>query len=266
MSLCCTICPYCLSVLYIKVCISTPYSILTLPTPLSSLASTSLFSISVSLFLFCYMYFSFLLLDSAYKWQHTVFVFICLTYFTKHNTLYVHLHGCKWQSVILFILFLWLSNIPFHVYKGICIYSESHLVVSDSLWPHGLYSSLNSPGQNTGVGSLSLLQGIFPTHGLNPGLLHCMWILYQLSHREAQEYWSGYPIPSLADLPNPGIELGCPALQADSLPTSYQGNPMCIYHIFFIHSSVAINLGCFHILTVVNNAATNIELRIALFI
>ena len=40
----------------------------------------------------------------------------------------------------------------------------------------------NSPGQNTGVGSLSLLQGIFPTQGLNPGLLHCRRILYQLNH------------------------------------------------------------------------------------
>ena len=40
----------------------------------------------------------------------------------------------------------------------------------------------NSPGQNTGVGSLSLLQGIFPTQGSNPGLPHCRQILYQLSH------------------------------------------------------------------------------------
>ena len=41
--------------------------------------------------------------------------------------------------------------------------------MSDSLWPHGLYSSWNSPGQNTGVSNLSLLQRIFPTQGLNPG-------------------------------------------------------------------------------------------------
>ena len=47
----------------------------------------------------------------------------------------------------------------------------------------GLYSSWNSPGQNTGVGSLSLLQGIFPTQGSNPDLLHCRWLLYQLSHQ-----------------------------------------------------------------------------------
>ena len=38
------------------------------------------------------------------------------------------------------------------------------------------------------------------------------------------EYWSGWPFPSLGDLPNPGIELGSPALQVDSLPLSYQGN------------------------------------------
>ena len=41
--------------------------------------------------------------------------------------------------------------------------SESHSIMSASLQSHGLYSPWNSPGQNTGVGSLSLLQGIFPT-------------------------------------------------------------------------------------------------------
>ena len=56
---------------------------------------------------------------------------------------------------------------------------ESHTVVSNSLWPHGLYSPWNSPCQNTGVGSLSLLQGIFPAQQSNQGLLHCRWILYQ---------------------------------------------------------------------------------------
>ena len=61
--------------------------------------------------------------------------------------------------------------------------SESHSVVSDSLQPHGLYSPWDSPGQNTGMGSLSLLQGIFPTQGLNLGLLFSRQILYQLSHK-----------------------------------------------------------------------------------
>ena len=61
--------------------------------------------------------------------------------------------------------------------------NESCSVVSDCLRPHGLGSPWNSPGQDTGVGSLSLLQGIFPTQDSNPGLPHCKWILYQLSHK-----------------------------------------------------------------------------------
>ena len=61
--------------------------------------------------------------------------------------------------------------------------TESHSVMSDSLQPCGLYSPWNSPGQNSGVGNLSLLQRIFPTQGFYPDLLHCRQILYQLSHR-----------------------------------------------------------------------------------
>ena len=61
--------------------------------------------------------------------------------------------------------------------------SENLSVVSDSLRPLGLYSPRNPPGQNTGVGSLSLFQGIFPTQESNPGLLHYRWILYKLSHK-----------------------------------------------------------------------------------
>ena len=60
--------------------------------------------------------------------------------------------------------------------------SEIRSVVSNSLRPHGLYSPWNSPGQNTRVGSLSLLQGNFPTQGLNLGLLHWRQVLYQLSY------------------------------------------------------------------------------------
>ena len=85
--------------------------------------------------------------------------------------------------------------------------SESLSVVSDSLWPRRLHSPWNSPGQNTGVRSLSLLQGIFPTQGLNPGLLHCRQIFYQLSHKGNPEYipqillketeWEPQPCPSI---------------------------------------------------------------------
>ena len=65
-------------------------------------------------------------------------------------------------------------------------WSESRSAMSDFLWQHGLYSPWNSLGQNTGVGSLSLLQGIFLTQGLNPGLPHCRRILYQLNHNIGQ--------------------------------------------------------------------------------
>ena len=170
----------------------------------------------------------------------------------------------------------------------------------DSLRLHGLYSSWNSPGQNTGVGSLSLLQGISPTQGLNPGLpqdrqilyqlshkgnprtperiaypspvdlptqesnrghLHCRWILYQLSYQGSPKICGWYCsnqfssvaqlCPTLCnpmdytvhgilqakilewvdflfspgDLPNPGIELRSPALQAGSLPVEPPGKP-----------------------------------------
>ena len=59
--------------------------------------------------------------------------------------------------------------------------SKSCSVMSYSLPLHG--SPWNSPGQNTGVDSFSLPQGIFPTQGSNPGLPYCRWILHQLSHR-----------------------------------------------------------------------------------
>ena len=69
--------------------------------------------------------------------------------------------------------------------------SESCSVMSDSLQPHGLYSPWNSPGQNTRVGSLSLLQGIFPPQdqtqvSCTAGRFFTSW-----ATREAQEYWSG---------------------------------------------------------------------------
>ena len=90
--------------------------------------------------------------------------------------------------------------------------------MSDSLRPLGLYSPWNSPGQNTGVGSLSLLQGIVPTQGSNPGLPHCSWILYQLSHWGSSRIleWVAYPFSSGSSRPRNWT--GSPALQVDSLP------------------------------------------------
>ena len=132
---------------------------------------------------------------------------------------------------------------------------ESHSVVSNSLWLQGLYSPWNSPGQNTGIDSISLLQGIFLTRESNRRLLHWRWILYQLSYGGSTkkcvcicdisnyiaypemlvtiqsiefsrpEYWSTKSFPSSGDLPNPGTEPRSSALQAGSLPAELQGKP-----------------------------------------
>ena len=77
--------------------------------------------------------------------------------------------------------------------------------------PHGLYSPWHSPGQNTGVGSLSLLQGIFPTQGSNPGLLHCRQILYQLSHKGSPRIleWVAYPFSSRSSQPRNQTRVSC---------------------------------------------------------
>ena len=82
-------------------------------------------------------------------------------------------------------------------------FSESHSVMSNSLRPHGLYSPWNLPGHNTRVDSLSPLQGIFPTQGLNPGLPHCRQILHQLSHMGSPRIlqWVAYPVSSRSSQP-----------------------------------------------------------------
>ena len=89
---------------------------------------------------------------------------------------------------------------------------ESHSITSDSLWPHILYSPWNSPSQHTGVGSHSFLQGIFPTQGSNPGLLHCKWILYQLSHKghcPRTLEWVAYPFSSRSSWPRNWTRVSC---------------------------------------------------------
>ena len=66
-------------------------------------------------------------------------------------------------------------------------------VVSDSLQPHGLWPTRllcprDPPGKNTRVSCHFLFQGIFPTQGSNPGLPHCSWTLYCLSHQGSLVY------------------------------------------------------------------------------
>ena len=110
-----------------------------------------------------------------------------------------------WSYLSIFICFLALLRscsqclwtITFHQVK------VKVPVMSDSLWPHGLYSPWNSPGQNTRVGSLPLLQGIFPTQGSNSSLLHCRQGVYQLSHKGSSRIleWIDYAFASGSSQP-----------------------------------------------------------------
>ena len=88
---------------------------------------------------------------------------------------------------------------------------ESHSDMSDSLRPHRLYSPWNPPGQNTGVGNHSLLQGAFPTQRSNRGLLHCRWILYSLSHQGSPriQEWEAYPFSRGSSQPRNQTRVSC---------------------------------------------------------
>ena len=83
--------------------------------------------------------------------------------------------------------------------------------MSDSWLHYGLCSPWNSPGQNTGVGSLSLLQGIFPTQGSSPGLPHCRKNLYQLRHKGSPRIlaWVAYPHSSRSSQPRNWTGVSC---------------------------------------------------------
>ena len=79
------------------------------------------------------------------------------------------------------------------------------------------------PGKSTGVGCLSLLQGIFPTQGSNPGLLHCGQILYPLSHEGSANTGQSSRSFLQGSLRDQRIEPWSLAMQADSLPAEPPG-------------------------------------------
>ena len=91
-----------------------------------------------------------------------------------------------------------------------------------TLRPHGLYSPWNSPSQNTGVGSLSLLRGIFPSQGSNPGLPRCRRILSHKGSPKIQK-WVAYLFSRGSSQPRNLTR--SPELQADSLTTELSGKP-----------------------------------------
>ena len=106
-----------------------------------------------------------------------------------------------------------------------------------TLWdPMDLYSLWNSPGQNTGVGSHFLLQGIFPTQGLNLGLPHCRWILYQLSHKGIPRTleWVAYPFFSGSSWPR--NQTGISAIAGEVFTDWAIGKPPLSSKLPFIYS------------------------------
>ena len=75
---------------------------------------------------------------------------------------------------------------------AVCLVTQSCPILCDPMDcnPLGFFVHGDSLSRNTGLDCHALLQGIFPTQRSNPGLPHCRWIIYCLSHKEAQEYWS----------------------------------------------------------------------------
>ena len=137
--------------------------------------------------------------------------------------------SCTVQQIFVACLFtqwfVYLNPLPLY-----CCAVLSHLVITDSWRPHGLQPArLLYPW---GFSKQEYQSGLpCPPPGdllnpeSNPGLLHCRWTLYHLSQQGSPKIleWVAYPSPG--DLPNPGIELGSPALQVDSLPAELPGKP-----------------------------------------
>ena len=101
-------------------------------------------------------------------------------YHCKGFTILWKEHSTKNEKSILEFL---ICNAVICVILPVCCCWKWKSVGSNSLGPHGPYGPWNFPGQNTALGSLSLLQGTFPSQGLNPGLPHYRQNLYQLSHK-----------------------------------------------------------------------------------
>ena len=101
---------------------------------------------------------------------------VCVLFYFSYTFFIILIYVSFWGGIDVYIS----STIQREKKVFFLLESECHSIVSDSLWPYRLYSPWHFLGQNTGVSSLSLL---FPTQGLNTGVLHCRWILSQLSHK-----------------------------------------------------------------------------------
>ena len=95
----------------------------------------------------------------------------------------------------------------------VCLVTQLCLILYDCMdsSPPGSSVHRDSPAKNTRVGYYALLQGIFPTHGLNPGLSHYRWILYHLNHQGRPRIlaWVAYPFSRESSQPRNQSGVSC---------------------------------------------------------
>ena len=135
-----------------------------------------------------------------------------------------------------------LSSFPFFLFPNLllflyvlCLVAQSCPTLCDPMdcSPSGSSVHGDSPGKNTGVGCRALLQGIFPTQGLNPCLTHCCWILYCLSHQESPLLYTLSHAPvslstCLLQQGNSGLLVSClPLISASDWTLSTVGLSSC---------------------------------------
>ena len=118
---------------------------------------------------------------------------------------------------------------PGSVCMCVCVHTQSCLTLFDPMdcSPPDSSGHEDSSGQNTGVGSHSLLQGIFSAQRLKTGLLHCRQILYHVNHKRSPIIleWVAYPFSRMENL-NPGIEPVSPVLQVNYLSAELPVKPL----------------------------------------
>ena len=127
-------------------------------------------------------YFSHLAKENLSPHPRTIkILFYVLTYYSIEHSMKL-----KQVKVILGFIVKQMKQNCLETQQSItCIQYTLKVSLDVSQRKKGKLSLWNSPGQNTGVDSLSILQGFFPTQGQNPGLLHCRQILYQLNHKQS---------------------------------------------------------------------------------
>ena len=139
---------------------------------------------------------------------HLLLLFLSSSFYTAGKLYLVRMVELFETLIFIFLSNQWLSVCGLWTKQN-----QHHLRTSNTLWPHGLFHPWNSPGQDSGVGSLSLLQGIFPTQGLNSGLPHCRQILHYLSHKGSPRIleWVACPFSNGFSQPRNWTRVSCTA-------------------------------------------------------